>query len=134
MKIRIQDNSIRFRITVRELEELAERGELMRTTTFPTGTVFSYGIRVKTEAAQSSIDMADGAIVAVLSAADLDLLRDDSREGVYCRTEAAEERARFIFFVEKDRPGATCEKPEHWIYEEHAGKPASFRPIQPADK
>lgn len=135
MKIRIQDNSIRFRITVRELETLSTQGSLWSFTTFPNeadepSQVFGYGIEIGTAEAETRIQFHDGKVIITLSPADLTLLQDDRREGVYFKREPDAERVeRFMFFVEKDRPAATCDKPEHWIYDEVAGKPAGFRPI-----
>jgi hypothetical protein len=134
MKIRIQDNSVRFRITVRELETLVETGDLVARTSFPGGkSEFRYGLRVAPPAGPSQITFQDNAIIATLSSEDLAQLRDPAREGVYIQDESAPDAAsspkRFIFFVEKDRPGSACEKPEQWIYEETAGKPISLREI-----
>ncbi|MGI8905956.1 MAG: DUF7009 family protein [Candidatus Sumerlaeaceae bacterium] len=134
MKIRIQDNSVRFRITIKELETLLADGAIISRTAFP-GTreahVLSYGITSVRDAHESRIRFTGDQIIAELCERDLQLLKDDSREGVYCPSELPRlDGERFIFFIEKDRPGSACEKPEHWIYEESAGKPTGFRPIK----
>lgn len=135
MKIRVQDNSVRFRITIRELETLAKDGELISSVEFPgTGASFSYGIRIEPDIPNGSIAFDGKAILTTLSPAELSQLQDDSREGIYFRHEPAEEAGkRFIFFIEKDRPSSVCEKPEQWIYEEAGGKVQSLRPIAKKD-
>jgi hypothetical protein len=132
MKIRMQDNSVRFRITVKELETLAERGELVSHVQFPGDSVpFNYGLRLEPEATTGAIAFNGQSITASLSASELKELMDDSREGIYFRQEPTkQDDQRFIYFIEKDRPGSACQKPEQWIYEEIAGKPESFRPIE----
>jgi hypothetical protein len=132
LKLRIQDNSVRFRVTIKELEELSRDGEIRRQTAFPSSegcSRFEYAIHVCNSAVVSTIECRDGAIVATVTHVDLARLLDDATEGIYFRTEPGDDRAeRFMFFIEKDRPAAACDKPEHWIYEERHGKPASTRP------
>jgi hypothetical protein len=50
MKIRIRENSIRFRLSKSEVDELAEKGELVQYTHFPVehGVSFHYGLRSHT--------------------------------------------------------------------------------------
>jgi hypothetical protein len=136
MKIRIQDDSIRFRVTLKEVEELAQSGSVGRQTRVltmdgPAGE-FSYGIGAPDASCESVILVGDRAITLLLSQADLaELLKPDT-EGVYIRREwvsATGEVRRFLAFVEKDRPAAACNKPETWIYDTAGGDVAETRAI-----
>lgn len=44
MKIRIEDNSVRYRLRRSEVDSLAEKGSIWATTQFPEG-IFTYGLR-----------------------------------------------------------------------------------------
>ena len=139
MKIRIQDNSVRFRITLKELEELNRAGRMVAVTEVYSedGTAlegrFEYAVAVAPQNAPSRCAIAPGSITVYLNAADLALLNDPAQEGVYLRWERtlpSGEPRRFMAFVEKDRPAAKCDKPEAWIYESAPdGSPVSTRPI-----
>ncbi|CAN5494955.1 hypothetical protein BH09SUM1_BH09SUM1_00480 [soil metagenome] len=137
MKLRIQDNSIRFRLTLKEVEELAQRGELARIARFPGvgggGGSFRYALIVRGELAESRIASGSHELALELCDADLRDLCVPDREGVYIRREwtDAEGPHRFIAFVEKDRPGSTCIKPEQWIYDAVPGQAPETRPIPP---
>ncbi len=138
MKIRIQDNAIRFRITLAELEELNAKGRLENVCEIygTNGAVegrFVYGI---TAAAGTSARCVIGAnaIFLHLSPDDMTRLNDPSEEGVYLRQEirtADGEIRRSMAFVEKDRPSTRCDKPEEWVYEHRIGARPETRPIAP---
>jgi len=138
MKIRIQDNSIRFRITLKELEQLNQKGKAVAETVIRdprTGMVegrFQYGLtRLKPES-ESRCEISPAAIFIHLNPADLASLNDPREEGVYLRREAQMPDGsvyRFMAFVEKDRPSSKCGKPEQWIYELHPGMNYETRPI-----
>lgn len=136
MKIRIQDNSIRFRLTLREVEVLKEEGFLERTTTVlgPEGPVASlcYAVWHDPDVRESLVEMPPNQIRMTLCNEDFMSLCDDAQEGVYVRREWTAPDGtseRFIAFVEKDRPGSTCIKPENWIYDMEKGVPTELRPI-----
>ncbi|MFB3786994.1 MAG: hypothetical protein ACE15F_11575 [bacterium] len=138
MKIRMQDNSIRFRITLKELEQLNQEGDVVAETVIRdprTGMVegrFQYGLaRMKTES-ESRCEISPAAIFIHLNPADLAVLNDPREEGVYLRREARMPDGsvyRFMAFVEKDRPPSKCDKPERWIYEQHPGSEYETRPM-----
>ncbi|MBI4556201.1 MAG: hypothetical protein HY706_01335 [Candidatus Hydrogenedentes bacterium] len=134
MKLRIKDNAVRFRLTLKEAETLERDRELYSYTDFPGSDParpvrFRYGIKVSDAAATGAIQCADNGITATLPAAGLKELLDPAQEGVYYRFEVGTPAPeRFMFFVEKDRPGSTCDKPELWIYEEVGGKVAATQP------
>lgn len=141
MKLRIQDNSVRFRITLKELEQLVRTGAIRsETQTPPEGSeaVFRYAVTVDQSLLQSRLHIAAFAFTLALSQPDFDELLKPSNEGVYVRnewTDASGATRRFIVFIEKDRPASVCEKPEAWIYEERHCAAPSTRPIsqKPAD-
>lgn len=137
MKIRIQDNSIRFRLTIKETERLRRERRLECRTEVPghrgeAAPVFRYALRIDEALGESEAELLPKAIEFALCAQDARTLLDPGEEGVYIRrewTDAAGETKRFIALVEKDRPGPTCLKPEAWIYEAVAGQPPITVPI-----
>lgn len=141
MKIRIQDHSVRFRVSVREAEMLLERGEIEAVTEIrspDTGLLegsFVYGVRRADGAAESECRIRPGSIRLVLTRRDCERLLEPDREGVYLAREAVAEDGsahRFLAMVEKDRPAAKCGKPEKWIYDHGAPNP-SLVDIRPGD-
>ena len=138
MKIRIQDNSVRMRMTLREVDALATDGIVSRSTQVVTpnglGPRFEYRLVCDAGAAESRVEMENQSITVRLCHADhAELLRPD-QEGVYIRREWVSpegEAHRFMVFVEKDRPGSTCVKKEQWIYNAPPHGPVETRPIPP---
>ena len=138
MKVRIQDNAVRFRITLKELEEWQSGGRLDRSTRIPgtdgTSRAFRYSVSFSEQEPESSLNLEPYSIELVLCPADFAQLCRPEQEGVYIRREWTDECGtahRFMAFVEKDRPGSTCTKPEAWIYEEIPGQTRVTRPIPP---
>lgn len=138
MKIRIQDSSVRFRITLKELEVLGETGALARETRVPSPdgaapAVFRYEVRRDADAPESRFHVKPFGMCLVLSDSDFRHLADPANEGAYIRREWTDEEGRprrFMVFIEKDRPGSTCIKQEAWIYElDYANGRAETRPI-----
>lgn len=128
MKIRIQDHSVRFRITVREAETLWKVGwiessaEMFSKETKQSCGKFIYGILKIDDAAESTCEMKPGSIKIILNLEDCKTLNAPSEEGIYIRQEIELESGkihRFIAFVEKDRPATKCGKPDEWIYDRH---------------
>jgi len=133
MKLRIQDNSVRFRITVKELENLGKDGHLETTCTVPGGACLRYGVRVDRAASSGEIRLKPFGVELILASDDYARLADPAQEGVYLEcewTDDAGKKQRCMAFIEKDRPGAACEKPEAWIYEGHHGGDSSVVPIR----
>lgn len=140
MKIRIQDNSIRLRLTLREVESLADGPGLVRTTqvinTDGPGGLFTYALEADPSLAETVVEVDGPSIRVRLSAADRDALLSPREEGVYVRREwrdADGSARRFMVFVEKDRPGSTCVKTEQWIYDAPPHGPVETRPIPARD-
>jgi len=128
MKLRIQDNSIRFRITLQELEQLQSSGKVERTCCFPSGTQggpsFRYALEWNPECRESYVKLAGASLALCLSEDDRKTLSLPSREGIYIRREWETSNGdveRLMVFVEKDRPSSKCVKKEAWIYEGHRG-------------
>jgi hypothetical protein len=95
-------------------------------------STFRYELRVTRTGDQSELLVTPFAFTLYLGSTDLAELAAETKEGVYIRrewTDAGGIVRRFIVFVEKDRPGATCEKPEEWIYEVVRGSAPTTRPI-----
>jgi hypothetical protein len=136
MKLRIKDNAVRFRITLKELETLRSEGALSRETHIlgPAGPAgaFRYSLVRDAEAKESRLELEANGMALRLAPADFETLAREDEEGVYIRREWATEdgsRQRFMAFVEKDRPGSVCDKPEEWVYEERLGQRPETRPI-----
>lgn len=137
MKLRIQDSSFRFRITLKELEELVAMGRIERHAEVPgpDGAVmgFHYAIVQEPNAAGSCLRVEAFGVVLALAGPDLKSLCEPNREGVYIRREWVDRTGvtrRSMAFVEKDRPASVCDKPEAWIYQEgRVGEKAETRPI-----
>ncbi|MGI6454127.1 MAG: DUF7009 family protein [bacterium] len=140
MKLRIQDNSIRFRISLKELEEFNQKGQIMAETvqyhpeTLEKSCIFQYGIR-KSSADPSECVIQPGSIILQLDDQDCKTLNNPSQEGVYLQKEVQLMDGtlhRFIAFVEKDRPSTKCDKPEEWIYQKEPGQRPVTLPIRKA--
>ena len=136
MKIRIQDNSIRFRLTLREVDEFARAGRLERRTAVlgPEGPAgeFVYCIERATGSDASEVVVLPNAIAFRMGEPDRARLLVPEEEGAYVRREWTAPDGtvhRFMAFVEKDRPGSTCIKPEAWIYDAPPNGPVETRPI-----
>jgi len=125
MKIRIQDSSVRFRITLKELESLVGEGRVQRECVVPAaGGVARLSYAVVVDAALEASDLAlePFAVVLRLAQRDLATLASPAEEGIYIRREWRDSsgvQQRFMVFLEKDRPASTCKKIESWIYEGH---------------
>jgi hypothetical protein len=132
MKLRIQDNSIRFRITVKELEALVGEGRIERACAFPGSPSLRYVVSRDDKAPKSYVFHGPCLIELRLCADDMAVLSDPESEGAYIRREwedADGEHQRFMAFIEKDRPASTCKKIESWIYEGHNGQENILTPI-----
>lgn len=136
MKLRIQDNSLRIRISLRELEELLAAGKVSRTMQIlgpdGLGPQLQYSLEHAAALPESIVTLTQNRITVHLSSADRDELIREDAEGVYLRREWTDldgGRHRFMAFVEKDRPAATCRKIEQWIYDDPPHGPCETRPI-----
>ncbi len=126
MKLRIRDSSFRFRISLKELEELNRSGHLAAAAEVgPDEPALTYGISVDRTGGASRLELSSGRILLWLSIDELVNLASADREGVYLRREwfdSQGERHRSLVFVEKDRPAVSCDKPELWIYDDRPGR------------
>ncbi|PKO15532.1 hypothetical protein CVU37_12865 [candidate division BRC1 bacterium HGW-BRC1-1] len=138
MKIRIQDNSLRLRMTLKEVEALAETGRVARSMQVQSaagpGGRLDYELVRDATLAESDVVVTGSAVSVRLCDADFRELQREDREGVYLRRQWTGDdgtQQRFMAFVEKDRPGSTCEKIEQWIYDAPARGEVELRPIPP---
>ena len=132
MKMRIQDNSIRFRITLKELATLGREGRVRRECREPGGGCLGYGVLVDQALKESQVRLGSCEVELALCEKDFRRLAEPTEEGVYVQrewTDANGEKRRFMAFVEKDRPGVACAKREEWIYEGHRGGESVVVPI-----
>jgi len=136
MKIRIQDSSIRYRMTLREVEAFAQDGLIASTTQVVgpdgLGPVFEYRLEFDGNLAESEVLIKGASIAVRLSSIDRGVLLEPDKEGVYIRREWTSPEGkthRFMAFVEKDRPGSTCVKKEQWIYDAPPHGPVETRAI-----
>ncbi|NUP90378.1 MAG: hypothetical protein HUU25_11255 [Candidatus Sumerlaeia bacterium] len=135
MKIRIRDDSLRLRITLSELESLQRDGRLesqMRClTSRGPGGVFRYGVAVDSSRRESEAEVQAFEVRLVITPSDLAALLDPSREGICLQRESCgpDGSHRFCATLEKDRPAASCEKPEEWIYQDRPDHRPETRPI-----
>ena len=140
MKLRIQDNSVRFRITIRELEKLTDSGVLTSETRIPcaggNSSVFKYTVSHDASASATTLRLEPCEFELKLSQADFDQLADPAREGTYIQREWSEngETHRFMVFIEKDRPGSACIKPEAWVYDMRHGQESTVVAIRAGAK
>lgn len=126
MKLRLLDDSFRFRVTSDELGLLQQTGSLLTTSRFPgdDGEVaFTFGIRIEEGILESRMEAGPGSLQLCLSVQDLQLLLDPDCEGVYLKRQwgdPAGATRRAIAFVEKERRSSPLSGPEDWIYEKDA--------------
>jgi len=125
VKLRIKDNSFRFRVTLSEVDVLREARRIEAAASFPGtdggSSTLTYAVEIDEEIGEGRIEITGSKLTLRLSPEEYRELADPSREGVYLRREWIDARGaarRSIAFIEKDRPGSSCDKPEYWIYED----------------
>lgn len=69
MKIRIRGNSVRFRLSMSEVDALSTSGYVEARTVFPSGT-FTYAVRVSEGATKLQADFREQSIILQLPVAD----------------------------------------------------------------
>jgi hypothetical protein len=123
LKLRIENNAIRFRISADELERLGARARVEASTRLYSEdgkTVegeFIYALTVDPEGGPTRCRIEPSFIMLVLSPDDLAQL-SASRDGVYYRRESIRpsgEVCRFLAYVEVDRPVKKTSRPESWL-------------------
>jgi hypothetical protein len=119
MKLRIRDNSLRMRISPEEFAQLRETGKLQSRCCIPSpaGEVTSliYTVEISPDAAESSVVLEPFCIRFIITPSDFEAFSAPKNEGAYFRLEFTNplgEKDRFTYFLEKDRPGVSCAKPE----------------------
>lgn len=122
MKLRIENNSIRFRISPDELARLDEESGLEAATQIfgrdgaSVEGEFIYALAVDRTGGSTRCRIEPGYIMFILDPESLDTLRDAGGY-VFHRDVAAPEggRKRFLAYVEIDRPVTRRNRPEVWL-------------------
>ena len=126
MKLRIENNSIRFRISPDELTRLNERARLEASTRIYSEDgknvegEFIYALTVDNEGGPTRCLIEPSFVMLILHPGELDTLNDPSQEGIYYQREATladGETHRFMAYVEKDKPVKKRKRPENWLEE-----------------
>ncbi len=126
MKLRIEDNSIRFRITPEELERLNKRARVEASTKIYSEDgksvegEFIYAITVDSEDGPTRCLIEPSFIMLILHSDELNILNDPKQEGIYYQREStlpSGETHRFMAYVEKDKPVKKRKRPENWLEE-----------------
>jgi hypothetical protein len=126
MKLRIEDNSIRFRITPEELERLNERARVEASTKIYSEDgesvegEFIYALTVDSEGGPTRCLIEPSFIMLILHSDELNTLNDPKQEGIYYQREStlpSGETHRFMAYVEKDKPVKKRKRPENWLEE-----------------
>lgn len=127
MKLRIEDNSIRFRISEEERERLTQRSRIEAATQLfsPDGNSvegeFIYALAVDVEGGPSRCLIEPSYIMLVLHPDALDALNAPG-EGRFCfqreATTPEGELKRFMAYVEIDKPMKKKNRPEDWLDQE----------------
>lgn len=126
MKLRIENNSIRFRITPEELARLTDRTRVEAATQLYSEDgravegEFIYALAVDPEGGPTRCRIEPSFIMLVLHPEALDTLNDpDSRRYQYRREATTPEGdlKRFMAYVEVDKPVKKRHRPEDWLDE-----------------
>ncbi len=124
MKMHLQDNVVRIRLSLKEVERLLveKKIESCVETSYqdarqPDGSL-SYGVRVDESTQNSWCEISSNGIWLVLSNEDCERLNQPDQEGISFRDESKNNQgptASFRGCVEKDRPPSKLKKPEKWV-------------------
>lgn len=124
MKLRIENNSIRFRITPEELERLNNRGRVEASTKIPSPDgksldgEFIYALAVDREGGPTRCLIEPSYIMFLLHPDDLATLNTPGEKGVHFRRESvspSNEVQRFMAYVEIDKPMKKRNNPDTWL-------------------
>lgn len=124
MKLRIENNSIRFRISSDELERLNARCRVEASTKLlsPDGKTlegeFIYALAVDSEGGPTRCLIEPSFIMFILHPDDVARLNSPGEKGVYYQRESmlpTGETHRFMAYAEIDRPMKNRKRPEVWL-------------------
>lgn len=122
MNLRVDGSSIRFRVDRQELERLRDEGTLETVTPIPAASgdaaLFRFGIRRDPERSGAEVTLQSFEIELALSAAEVELLCRDDREGVYVDREWSDDDGRtrrLRILVEKDRKAPGWDATAPWV-------------------
>lgn len=100
MKIRIKDNSVRFRLTKKEVLQLCTEHSIVSTTSFNSG-LLTYSIVVRDNIENLSVDFKDNNIILSFPATEADIWNDSDRI-TYEHSMVLENGERLKILLEKD--------------------------------
>lgn len=124
MKLRIENNSIRFRITAEELSDLNRFARVESATQIYSTDgkqvegEFVYALQVDTEGGPARCRIEPSFIMLILDQAALDTLSTAGGDGFVYRRESTTTNGdvrRFIAYVEVDRKKKKRDRPEDWL-------------------
>ncbi|MBI2423840.1 MAG: hypothetical protein HYV27_13500 [Candidatus Hydrogenedentes bacterium] len=124
MKLRLEENSVRFRLSEAELDELANNGRvesvteiLSEETRLPEGR-FIYAVACTKNAEPETCLIQPSYILVLLHAKTIDALQQDPGAPVFIRREVQLHdgaRHRFMAYVEVDKPMKHKKRHENWL-------------------
>jgi hypothetical protein len=126
MKLRIENNAIRYRITPGELAHLNERTRLEASTQIHSedgATLegeFIYALTVDRESGPTRCRIEPSFIMLILHPDDLAALNASGEKGIRYQRESSlpnGESHRFMAYVEVDKPMKHRKRPEKWLEE-----------------
>ena len=126
MKLRIENNSVRFRITPEELAQLNDRCRVETSTKLYSEDgrnvegEFIYSLTVDKEGGATRCRIEPSFIMLILHPDELDTLNASRNGGVHYRRESVSpsgEVRRFMAYVEIDKPVRKRKIPETWLEE-----------------
>lgn len=126
MKLRIENNSVRFRITPEELALLNERCRVETSTRLYSEDgrsiegEFIYSLTVDKEGGPTRCRIEPSFIMLILHPNELNTLNSPGNGGVHYRRESVSpsgETRRFMAYVEIDKPVKKRARPEAWLGE-----------------
>lgn len=100
MKLRIRDNSLRFRLSQSEVVQLNDCGAVSAETPFPGRALFSYTVKVGPDGAAPRAVLSNHAMVVTFPSADV--ARWTGSQEVTLRAELDADQDTLVILVEKD--------------------------------
>lgn len=124
MKLRIENSSIRFRISPEELIELNERSRVEASTKLYSEDgrtlkrEFIYAITIDNDGGVTRCRIEPAFIMLILHPSELDTLNTPGNQGVFYQRESplpSGQTHRFMAYVEIDKPVKKRNRPEAWL-------------------
>jgi len=126
VKLRIENNSVRFRITPEEIERLNDRCRVEASTRLMSSDgknlegEFIYALTVDSEGGPTRCLIESSFIMLILHPDDVAILNAPGKKSVYYQRESnlpSGEVERFMAYVQIDKPMKNRKRPEKWLEE-----------------